>query len=64
MIWGTLRPQYPVMGMPRTDKPIVIHGLRDAGEPSSGEPILLMLDTEEAKIVIESLQAILKAEGK
>lgn len=61
MIWATLNPKDPVVTW---DSRIIIEGLRDAGGPSKGEPVRLTLDSEEAKIVIESLQAILKAKGK
>lgn len=68
MIWGTLKPSDPVTlnkDLPtRARDKIVLHGLRDAGEPSCGEPIRLMLDMAEAKTLVESLQEILKAEGR
>lgn len=58
MIWGTLKPSVTVS--PGFDRPIVIHGVRDAGGPSAGEPIRLMLNVPEAMVLMEELQKILK----
>jgi hypothetical protein len=63
MIFATLRPEHPVMALPgplRHSKPIMIHGLRDADGPASGEPIQLMLDQAEARALIQGLQAVLE----
>lgn len=60
MIWGSLNPRGTVTVAPGFDRPIVVHGLRDAGGPSAGEPIRLMLNVAEAMILMEGLQKILK----
>jgi hypothetical protein len=65
MIWATLRPEFLAMVHLRVEKPIIIQGLRDAGGPAAGEPVHLMLDAAEAKIVIAGLQdALVKLEGR
>lgn len=62
MICGGLKSTHPVTVSPGFDRPIVIHGVRDAGWPSAGEPIRLMLNVPEAIVLMEGLQKILNAQ--
>ncbi len=63
MVFSKLDQKKPVsvqlqFGHPAT---VIIHGIRDAGEPASGEPVELLMSGNDVRLLIQELQDVLDA---
>lgn len=63
MVFSKLNQKKPVSAQLQFGRPVIfiVHGVRDAGGPASGEPVELTLTGNDACLLIQELTESMKA---